>query len=627
MTKWTTSSCRILAVLAILFSSNLLLGQGIEKGQVFDFIKTSLKNKIKSDLDIIKELEALPVQADQGQLERLEQLIEFREGDKNLSNSEESESEIHAAINPTDTNNIIVASMRFTEGPLGGALSFPIYYTNDFGQSWDISPFDGVSDQLNSFVLGGGDPIIVFDNDGVAYLSWLTLTVDLSFSFSITLHWAISNDSGATWERQETLIDNGTLEDLEDPNARFVDKEWMVADLSDSPNKNNVYVAYAEINLSDTTYNILVKSKAADASEFSDAVDITPEEIVFAQFSSIDVDDAGTVHVMFTGAKEDDTALSLYHTKSTDGGQSFSAPVTISNLHLPCFPLVESSPCDIVGIDSSRMYPCPHLRVDKSGGLHNGNLYAVWTSDGFDTQLSAGVDIYFSKSEDSGDSWSSPIILNNDSDAATHNFFPSIAVNDQGTLVTTWYDRREDSGNVLTKYYMTFSRDGGDTFEDDFPVSAESSDFSVIGQANGNFGVGEYTQVVATDYFAIPFWADGRTNDGNVEVYSAVIPLDENITTSIEELGTLSTAFSIKGPWPNPAEGEANIEVSLKEASALEVQLVDVDGKVLRSIQQSDLVAGSYPIRFDLGELPAGTYFIVAKTDFGFRSKKLSIIK
>jgi len=59
-----------------------------------------------------------------------------------LEESEFPESEFDVAINPTDNNNIVVATMR-TEEAFTSSLS--IYYTTDFGETWAKSEFEGLN--------------------------------------------------------------------------------------------------------------------------------------------------------------------------------------------------------------------------------------------------------------------------------------------------------------------------------------------------------------------------------------------------------------------------------------------------------------------------------------------------
>lgn len=613
--------------LILLLAPFFLYSQVIDKTWVHQRMQTTLKNKVKGDLEAMLQLADFDGISSQVVTPNSPD-IQFRDEDIGISESPETESEIHAAINPLDSNNIIVAAMKFTPGQIANNLTFPIYYTDDFGASWSLSTFNGVNDlPTATLVAGGGDPVVVFDSEGTAYLSWLTLTLDLSFSFKISLNWAISEDGGATWTRQGSTIDEGTVIDLENPESRFVDKQWMAVDQSSSTFKDNIYTAYAEIDLTDTTYNILVKHKTPEADSFSLGTELTSDDFIFAQFSSIDVDGAGRIHVLFAGARTTDQAFGLFHSQSADGGVTFSEPVRISTFSLTCFPPGSGVACDLVGIDSSRVYPSPHLRVDKSGGLYDGRVYAVWTANGMMTNETTGTDVYFSVSDDHGASWSLPKVLNDDNNADLHQFFPSLTVNKTGTLVITWYDRREDPANLMTQFYMTYSSDGGQTFEPNFAVSSAGSDFSMIGQSNGNFGIGEYTQVISTGSYAIPFWADGRTNDGNIEIFTALIPLDGGQVVGVQDVQSLSTQFSVAGPYPSPAKTSTRLDVELQEAAPVQIWLFTRDGQLLSTLVDEQLKAGQHSFVVPVEQLAEGQYFLAIQTAFGFRTKGFAVVK
>ena len=554
-----------------------------------------------------------------------------------ITNSAEPESEVHAAINPTNQSNIVTSAIQWsTNEIIPGVelpdLKVPIYYTKDFGVTWNQSSFD-ISAEIEplTIIAGGGDPIVVFDKDGTAYFSWLTLTLNiLAAETGIKLHWARSEDGGATWQEMEDGIDEGTIEgDLTDPetlSGRFVDKQWMASD----PDNGNVYTAYVEIvgeEEDSIRYNILVKTKQPAQDNFGPAVIVNPAQITFAQFSSVDVDPQGNVHVLFAGGRSTDSVLSIYHAVSTDQGQSFSDPLPISQVHLPCFPPGFASSCDVVGVDSARMYPSAHVRADRSGGSNGSNVYAVWAGDGFGSQDTPGMDIYYSRSTDGGQSWSTPIILNNDENRNLHQFHPSLHVNEQGVVIVSWYDRREDNGNVATKYYMTYSLDGGETFIDDFPVSAEAADFSVIGSVNENFGIGEYTQVIATDEYAIPFWADGRTNDGNIDIYSAKISLDPDNVTSVQEFSIVKPGLAINKLFPNPAGEQSKLELELRERTTVEVNITNLEGKTLSNLFKRELAAGRHTFGLKLFAMKPGVYLVNINSEIGTATRKLVVVE
>ncbi len=92
----------------------------------------------------------------------------------------------------------------------------------------------------------------------------------------------------------------------------------------------------------------------------------------------------------------------------------------------------------ITGILAQRMYPCPHIAIDNGFGPHAGTMYAVWTANGITSKLSRGLDIYYSRSDDNGATWSPAVVLNNNNDETpTRQFYPSISVSPQGFVAVT----------------------------------------------------------------------------------------------------------------------------------------------------------------------------------------------
>jgi len=548
--------------------------------------------------------------------------------DQAIDFTAEAESELHAAINPKDTNNIIMSAMRQDPNSFLSPLQFPTYYTKDFGATWQLSEFDGTLE--GQFVVGGGDPIIVFDTEGVAYICWLTLSTDITLQTKIALRYAVSNDGGATWTEASEPLDDGNAGSILDilagtasSDLKFVDKEWLAVDRSNSPYRNNIYASYLTIESADgesITTNITLRKKAANKEFFTtESVQVNTDVYKLVQFTSIDVDNEGIVHVTFAGTP-DSLNWSLYYTQSLDGGDTFAQERKVSDFHIPRLSGDEPE-SNIVGIDGQRLYPCPHVVVDKSGGAYDGHLYLVWTANGLAQKKTEGLDIYYSRSTDGGKIWSEASVLNDNEGSESHQFYPSIAVNDKGVLVVSWYDRRDDPNNLNTMYYMTYSEDGGDTFIPDFPVSTAASDFSVIGSKNGAFGIGEYTQTLATSSFAIPIWADGRTNDGNIDLYVAFVPLDGS--GGVVNVSSIHKDFAIEGPNPNPFRGNATFQLNLDNPTKVQIEVHNLKGQLIRTLQASSLTAGQHT--FELNDLVAGTYVLSVQTEKGFASKQLIV--
>lgn len=612
----------------LLLGISLLLGMSSLNAQ--NYLQHKINKKLRTNAErVVNYLQANP----DAKISELKAtpitLIETRTTENAIDATAEAESELHAAINPLDSNNIIMSAMRQDPNNILSPLTFPTYYTKDFGETWELSAFDGTID--DGFVVGGGDPIIVFDTEGTAYICWLTLSTDLTFETTIALRYAVSTDGGATWTAAETPLDEGNAGSLLDilgggvvgSGLKFVDKEWLAVDRSDSPYRNTIYASYLTIESEDgenIDLNITLRKKAANEERFTtNSVQVNTDTYKVIQFTSIDVDNEGTVHVSFAGTL-DSLNWSLYHAQSTDGGDTFTQEKKVSDFHIPRLSGDEPE-SNVVGIDEQRLYPCPHLVVDKSGGEYDGQLYMVWTANGLDLKKTEGLDIYYARSLDGGRNWSDARVLNDDGLVESHQFYPSMTVNDKGTLIVSWYDRRDDANNLNTLYYLTYSNDGGETFEPSFPVSTSAADFSKIGSKNGNFGIGEYTQTVASDGYAIPIWADGRTNDGNIDLYVAFVPLDG---VGLVSVNSLYKDFMLEGPFPNPAVTQAQFNLQLKEATPVQIELYNAQGQLMQLVQEGQLTAGKHS--FELTDLTAGQYFLRIQTKRAIGTKKLIVV-
>ena len=85
-----------------------------------------------------------------------------------------------------------------------------------------------------------------------------------------------------------------------------------------------------------------------------------------------------------------------------------------------------------------------NLAYDRSGGPHEGRLYAVWLSETPDE--SDDTDVMFTYSNDNGKTWSTALRVNDD--AGTNSQFNQAIAVDQstGNVGIAWFDCRKDHG-------------------------------------------------------------------------------------------------------------------------------------------------------------------------------------
>ncbi|SRR5579883_188551 len=541
------------------------------------------------------------------------------DNDRSITPDGVPESEIHAAINPMDSSNIVVSAMRQKSFTTGNALNFPIYYTKDFGKTWNLSSFKPGPFEKNTFSLGGGDPMFAFDADGKLYFMWLSIySVNLSDRMMrYGMYWASSTDGGETWTRDTSNVIEWNAST--DPMALIMpDKEWMAIDRGNTPWHNNVYVAYAYVDAEHAVVQVL--RKRPQDKNFSVTATVSSPDLAFAQWTTIGVERNGDVHVVFTGTS-DTVNYALYHVVSHDGGSIFSPEQSVTPIHL-WWPPRKPDEDSIVGLRHSDNYPCSHLAIDTA---HDGNMYLVWSSTGVHVNEHHGSQIYFTRSTDHGTTWSPLTTLTDDGLAHyTHHFYPSIAINKNGALSASWYDRRDDPNNLLTNYYCAISTNAGLSWGKNVRVSSAPTDFATTGEKNDLFSIGEYTQLLTTDHCLIPIWTDGRTQDGSLKIYYAIQPLDASAAV---QMAPITDEFALLDISPNPAKNHVTIRYRLKNASPISLTLVDASGKAVRTLSETTIASGEHSTTMELSGLPTGGYFLRIQTNVGTATRAISIVQ
>ncbi len=120
--------------------------------------------------------------------------------------------------------------------------------------------------------------------------------------------------------------------------------------------------------------------------------------------------------------------------RSTDGGQTYSAPV-------------------IVGNDRWVFPGCPHRQAAVGLDKH-GRLYVAWYTEGADDTPA----IYLATSDDQGRTFSPKRMLN--ASKGTFPDHPQMAVDGEGRIVVVW----EEQSPVRREVVMSYSLDRGQTF-------------------------------------------------------------------------------------------------------------------------------------------------------------------
>ena len=294
------------------------------------------------------------------------------------------------------------------------------YYSNNSGATWCCSSSDpshigtlipGVEHLVGGPYDAGGDPAVAFDSRGHVYYSGLGFN-RASAPNTVTVNKGTFDSAGSLSWGAPTFINATTSP------AVFNDKEWIAADSHiSSPYRDRVYVTWTRFVFSAGT-GAYVQSPisfaySADGGQTFSSPQLISGNVLYGQGSRPVVGPDGTLYVFWDGSTRHAALDSTYVVKSTDGGTTWSKPVSVSTLS------------DIPGIKNSgfRVNSYPAAAVSTSG-----KLYVTWTTEikndatSFEGDANCasflGADLtqchsaaVYSTSTDGGSTWSPPALV------------------------------------------------------------------------------------------------------------------------------------------------------------------------------------------------------------------------
>lgn len=379
------------------------------------------------------------------------------------------------AVHPADHNVVVAGAIDRRKGldqPWPG-----FYNSTDAGATWrnqllPIGPFGRPFSSPERQVFGG-DPIVAFSPTGdIVY--YASLIVDRTISsngdeitVTSSIHVTRTRDLGDRFE------DAGVATATDGGAGSTVDKPWMAVDRGESANRGSVYVCWTIFTRTDTGVHFSRSRDQGVTWSSSGSIGSDDEGAIGC---SIAIGNDGTVYVAWLSRGVNEIQI----VKSTDGGQTFSAPRRVSSV---------VNPEDSLGPD--RKIPGTRLRVGSLPTVavddQRNYVYVAWT-DNRDA-ATEGLNVLFTKSTDINSlpldrdaTWEAPrkvhddTLLSGDTDGKLNDqLFPAMSVA-MGVLTIGFYDRRGDPTNTLVDLFISYSLDGGVTFKPNIMITDTSSD-------------------------------------------------------------------------------------------------------------------------------------------------------
>jgi len=437
------------------------------------------------------------------------------------------------------------------------------YYTsNDGGLTWNTQ-------SLSSSYGVWGDPVIDVDTLGNFYFTHLSNPPSGNWIDRIVCQ--KSTDNGNTWSDGTYIGLNGT---------KAQDKQWTVVDRTN----NYIYMTWTEFdhygsNNSSDSSRILFSKSIDQGNTWS-----SPIKINNVNGDCVDSDNTvegaipavgpnGEIYVSWAGPN------GIVFNRSLDQGDTWlSQEININSMP-------GGWDFDVPGLD--RANGLPITKCDLSGGVNNGTIYINWCDqrNGIDN-----TDVWLSKSIDGGNTWSSPVKVNDDN-SNKHQFFTWMDIDQtNGNLYFIFYDRRAYSDNK-TDVYMAISSDGGNTF-----TNVKISETPFTPQAA--FFFGDYNNIVAHNNIIRPIWT--RFDAGTLSIWTNVTDIDSLVSVSdnnIKEKIDLTL-------FPNPTNNFSYVSFKLHESAYITLQLFDLNGKLIKTlIDGAEMGYGKHVESIDIQKL------------------------
>ena len=351
--------------------------------------------------------------------------------------------------------------------------------SNNGGQTWTDFP---VRPPVANQSTVEGDPMTAYDHrTGTLWVG------AISFSFNGGVYVARKNPGQNTF--QPSVMARATS---------GADKCWMAAGPAPgNPDSTMVYIAYNE--------GLLRSSNMG--SSWSGPVFID-SGIGFLPRVGPD----GTLYVAYW-----DFGNGVMMRRSDDGGQTFQPRKRIAT-RLDTWFTQDGSRFP----GTFRVPAMSYLAVDPN----NGTLYCVYFDTTNRPNNRANVDLYFTKSTDKGDNWTTPRVINTDNTPPGDQFFPWLEVDRAGRLHMVFHDSRhtdqpDDNINGMFDAYYAMSADGGTTWSE-HRLTEASFDSNDYGLPRGDFGqfIGDYNGLGQGGDFAYPCYLSTQNGDSDIFVHS-----------------------------------------------------------------------------------------------------------
>ncbi|MBN2380224.1 exo-alpha-sialidase [candidate division WOR-3 bacterium] len=478
-------------------------------------------------------------------------------------------------INPQDTLNLVASWRDFRQGyhRIGIGVSF------DGGITWEDRLLENREELPRD-----ADPVFTTDKEGNIYLSTISFRGDPITQNpppdSSTVSVFVSSDGGVSFQGPYIASASSI--------STFEDKEFICCDRTSSANEGNLYVTWTRFAGS---LSLIKSAFSTDGGlTWSAARDVSDNPGV--QWSVPCVGKDGTLYVAwlrFISATTAEAAIML--DRSHDEGATWGQDMTLDPLTL--------GQTYIDGWIGTFSHPA--MDADITNGPYGGNLYIAYMDQG----ANGSTDIFFIRSTDGGESWSTAVPIVGEDVPDNDQFHPWLIVDNLGVIHVVFYDQRNGIEDDLLDLYYVYSEDGGGNWSEPIRISDEATKPTTLEPFTRNV-YGEYVGLAAYNGRPYPVWTDCR--DGGIQnIYFGSLEPAAVAESPVDVTGGLEAVFvseGIKVRLSSPAPGDYRFN------------LYDASGR--KVFRKKKYIERGGSILLDIGKISKGIYLLEVEGE-GFR--------
>jgi hypothetical protein len=459
-----------------------------------------------------------------------------------------AQAEPHIARSQVDPDFVVAVFQegRFTDG---GAVDCGYSVTVDGGLTWTRALIPGLTTITGGPYFRATDPVAGIDLGGRIFLNTEGAT-DSAFTKGIVLV-SRSLDGGATFAAPSVVFSPAI-------NSDFPDKPWMaINNFAGTANVDRILVTWTEFGTTDASPILRAYSDdhgvtwSASAPIHATTTSAQGSQPIFLRDGRVAIIYWNFAGSGFSGGDAAATPEEIDMVLSNDGGVTFGAPTRVTTVTRYDQPSIRN------GVF------LPSATTDRTTGV----LYVVYQA----LDLSGQPRVLFTKSTDTGATWSAPIAATDNPNTGVFN--AAIAASPDGqTLTVSFYDQR-DSGGVTTlcNLYLAQSFDGGATWQPNLRLTSITTDASLAPLTSEGYMLGDYLGIAESttpDVPAIPVWVDTRT--GNPDPFISRVGIAPNVDFTSFQASRLSLAEidnpQLGGPTADAdGDGENNLSEFLSQ--------------------------------------------------------------